>query len=111
MVPQSLRVALNVTEEEYRKAHAQSRLVWVATFLATGLGLALWAMGIRVVGWLVQAVASGILANLAMMAVLPDAKKTGTARLKKYKELQAFRASMTKLNAGKEAQPPNSEAS
>ena len=100
MVPQSLRIALNVTEAEYRKARAQSRIVWLATFAGAAAGLGLWAAGLRLTGWLIQAVGTGVGVHFLMLAILPEAKKTGSARLQKYRELQVYRASLEKLKPG-----------
>lgn len=107
-VPQSLRIALNVTESEYRKARLHSRIVWLATFTAAALGLGLWALGLRLAGWLVQSVGAAVAVHFLMLVLLPEAKKTGTARLQKYRELQAYRAAMAKLkpDAGKPDDPP-----
>ena len=91
-IPQSLRVALTVTEEEYLKARSQCRWLWVGTFAAILAGLGLWFAGLRFTAMLVQPILLAVGAHALLFAALPEARKMSTQRLRKYKELREWRA-------------------
>lgn len=96
-IPQSLEVARDVTEEEYRKALLQSWLTWIFTF----------AVPIGMFGyWLLvdasvfheneappfrPAIAGGVLINRILYYTLKEGKKMSTLRMQKYKELRTLR--------------------
>ena len=88
-LPVSLRIAADVSEDEYRRARWQHRLLWALTFVPPILPffLGLWAIMV----W--QAfLLGGIAVHMALRYLLRDASKMSTQRMKKYKELRIFRA-------------------
>ena len=105
-VPTSLQVALNVTEEEYTKAKRQFIILWTGTTIAhLVIGLVLAALGLLAVfGWLGMGglIGIGVVTYIVLYAIFPEAKKMSTMRLRKYKELKAWRAAKAKFDAGKD---------
>ena len=98
-IPQSLKVALNVEDAEYRKAKLQATVLWAATMIAPLIGLGLWAVGIRLSGWMLQAIGLGVGVHALLYAVLPEARKMSTMRMQKYRELKAYRAARERLQS------------
>jgi hypothetical protein len=98
-IPQSLRIALNVTDAEYRKARLQSKFVWLATLASAFVAGGLWWAGLRLTGWIRQITLAAVGTYLIANWVMPEARKAGTGRLRKYRELQRYRSSLEKLKA------------
>jgi hypothetical protein len=73
--------------------------VWLATVASAFLAGGLWWAGLRPTGWIRQITLAAVGTYLIANGVLPEARKTGTARLRKYRELQNYRASLEKLKA------------
>jgi hypothetical protein len=105
-IPPSLEIARHVTEEEFTKAKRQFTILWAGTTAAPILAaLALGALGfIAIFGWigLAALVAIGIVTYIVLFAMLPEARKMSTMRLRRYKELKAWRAAKERFEAGKE---------
>lgn len=97
-IPPSLKIAENVSDEEYRKARNQFAILWTGTMAAPFIGLALWFFGIRLAGWMLQAIISGVACYALLNAILPEAKKISTMRMRKYKELRTYRAAKKRLH-------------
>ncbi len=90
---------MNVTDAEYRKARLQSKIVWLATLASAFLAGGLWWAGLRLTGWVRQITLAAVGTYLIANGLMPEARKTGTARLRKYRELQRYMASLEKLKA------------
>ncbi len=105
-LPPSFNIALDVEESEYQKAKLQVVLLWTVTMIAPLIGLGLWAIGLRLGGWMAQAVALGVATHMLMYKLLPEARKMSTLRMKKYKELRELRmARERRLGSESQAQP------
>ena len=104
LIPQSMQVAKDVTEEEYQKALLQSRLTLILTF-SVPIGAFLY--------WLLVdasffhsdetppfrlAIVWGVLANRFFYYTLKEGKKMSTLRMQKYKELRRLRKAMSRNN-------------
>jgi hypothetical protein len=95
-LPPHLQIAESVTEEEYKSAMWQSKVV-LTTALLTGMVLSIPM--IVLVGYLEGVMAAGfsaILVERSLHFVFKDARKARTERIKRYKELRIYRAYMNK---------------
>lgn len=90
-IPPHLQVAQSVTEEEYRKANTQGRIVMICAMTA---GVVSAIPLIFLFGMLLGLPGAGFLAFVTeriLSAVFKDAHKVRTQRLQKYRELKEFK--------------------
>jgi len=90
-IPPHLKIAESVTDEEYRSAKLESKIV-LLTALTVGIILG-FALIFRISIWVGLPAAGGaaILTERIMNSFLKNAHKAKTHRMKHYKELKAFK--------------------
>lgn len=89
LIPPHLKIAESVTEEEYKSAQVQSKVLLAVAMLSGLAAFSIFPAGILVK--LAAAGFTGFLVEKLMHVFLKDAHKVKTHRLKHYKDLKAFK--------------------
>ena len=106
IIPPSLKIALDVREEDYQRARRQNGLLWLGTMAGMLAATLLWFTGVLRVDliplfpWLAQGVLGGLGAHAVLRVVFTEAPRVNTMKFRKYKELRQWRAAQRK-NAGR----------
>lgn len=95
-LPPHLKIASNVTDQEYASAKKQSLLVYVVALAFGSIAglIAIFTLG--GIPGLATAGVVGVFMERVMNSVLKDAHKTRTLRLQRYPELKKFREHVLK---------------
>lgn len=98
-IPPSMKIAADVTEEEFKRAKFQNSLVWVLTFALIPLIFFVMLLTIGIApGGMLGLMAIGCGAHLLLRKLFKESSKMSTLRMKKYKELRSYRAELSKIS-------------
>lgn len=91
-IPPSLRMALDVREEDYLRARRQYWILWGGTVGSGLLLFALWFVGPGVRIAIRWAGLTCITVHVVLRLVLREASKMETLKYRRYRELRGWRA-------------------